>query len=95
MKSMLQYIAGPGVLNRTNAKNYPPGFCDNPEVVADNLAITRVSLLVDPRFAQYSSCNVCIDGHVRHCSLLHVRRSCAVTQMQKNWAHNLKLNLQQ
>eukprot|EP00041_Stephanoeca_diplocostata_P011875 m.197026 g.197026 ORF g.197026 m.197026 type:complete len:311 (-) comp18707_c0_seq3:271-1203(-) len=52
------------VLNRTNAKNYPPGFCDNPEVVAEDLAITQVSLAVDPQFAQYSACNVCIDGHV-------------------------------
>jgi hypothetical protein len=38
--------------------------CDNPEVFADNLGVTKVVIEVDSGFGTYAMCNVCINSSV-------------------------------
>ena len=40
--------------------------CDNQEVVAKDLAISKLVLEVDTRFGQYGRCNVCVNGTDHH-----------------------------
>lgn len=41
-----------------------PGECTNPEMIADNLVITKVVVAVSPNFGEYGECNVCINSTV-------------------------------
>jgi len=40
--------------------------CSNPEVVSDELVITRLRVEVDNRWSAYHKCNICINGSDRH-----------------------------
>jgi hypothetical protein len=40
--------------------------CDNAEVVATDLVITKLVLEVDDRFGMYGRCNVCVNGSDHH-----------------------------
>jgi hypothetical protein len=42
--------------------------CDNQEVVATDLAITKLVLEVDSRYGGYGRCNVCVNGTDHHVS---------------------------
>uniref|UniRef100_A0A7S2TVY7 Uncharacterized protein n=1 Tax=Lotharella oceanica TaxID=641309 RepID=A0A7S2TVY7_9EUKA len=41
-----------------------PGECENPEVDASDLVVTKITLEVDSRFADYGMCNICINNTV-------------------------------
>jgi len=40
--------------------------CDNVEVVADDLVITKVVLTVDGNYGEYGRCNICVNGTDHH-----------------------------
>jgi len=40
--------------------------CTNPEVLADDLVITRLRVELDNRWSMYHKCNICINGSDRH-----------------------------
>eukprot|EP00466_Bigelowiella_natans_P020594 jgi/Bigna1/87831/estExt_fgenesh1_pg.C_240198 len=46
------------------SQHHWPGQCSNPEVIAKDLAITRVLVQVDSRYGPYGRCNICVDGTV-------------------------------
>lgn len=62
MRSLLQYYQCN--INKTGGHAYP-GECTNPEVIADNLVVTKVEVLVaNGDFGKYGECNVCVNGTV-------------------------------
>jgi hypothetical protein len=44
-------------------KNYSSPFCQNPEIIAPDLVVSKLLLEVDSRFGEYGRCNLCVDGH--------------------------------
>jgi hypothetical protein len=55
----------------TSHSKYTPTDCTNPEVIANDLVITKLELEVDKRFGNYAMCNVCINGSASisgHCN---------------------------
>eukprot|EP00663_Eupelagonemidae_sp_cell21sb_P006351 gene6352-biopygen6925 len=59
------------MLLRCANNSFPHGFidCTNPEAFAADLTVSRVNVLVDPRFNDtgYAECNICVNGTASGC----------------------------
>mmetsp|Transcript_14020 Transcript_14020/g.21225 ORF Transcript_14020/g.21225 Transcript_14020/m.21225 type:complete len:276 (+) Transcript_14020:34-861(+) len=45
-----------------NASGHASGFCDNPEVVSDDLVLTKIIVEVKGDYGEYGRCNICLNG---------------------------------